>query len=57
MPAVAIIRLFIMLGVAVKSTFEFYTSNDEASPAIDKAKLENVVIDKSPNAVAKCARH
>jgi hypothetical protein len=46
-----------MLGVAVKSTFEFSKSNDEASPAIDKAKLENVVIDKSPNAVAKCTRH
>src|SRR5205085_600914 len=47
-----ILRLFISLRVAIIGSLEIAEGDDKASPAIDKAELQEVVFEKRPQSVS-----
>src|SRR5437016_5687608 len=51
------LRFFIAFGVAIECAFEISESNDESGPSVDEAKLEDIVLDERPRAVAERACH
>src|SRR4029077_17588910 len=51
------LRFFVALGVAIEGSLEISESNDKAGPAVDEAKLENVMLDERPCAMAESAGH
>src|SRR5579863_3144614 len=52
-----ILHVFVALGVAIKRPLEIAKGNDETGPAVDKPKLENVVLEERPAAVTERAGH
>src|SRR3984957_3841592 len=52
-----VLFILVALGVAVECAFEVAESDDEASPTVDKATLENVVFEERPRPVPESAGH
>src|SRR5262249_4527429 len=48
---------FITLGIAIISSFEITERNDKTRPAVDEAQFENVMFEKRPRCMSKCAHH
>src|SRR5690242_1051842 len=51
------LRFFVAFGVAIERAFEISEGDDEAGPAVDEAKLEDIVLDERPRTMAECACH
>src|SRR5262249_37169534 len=52
-----VLRLFVTFGVAIKRAFEISERDDEAGPAVDEAKFEDVVLDEGPCGMAERCCH
>ena len=48
---------FITLGIAIIGSFEITERDDKPRPAVDEAKLENVMFKKRPQCVSHRADH
>src|SRR5690242_13312525 len=52
-----ILHLLVALGVAIIGSFEIAEGDNEPGPAVDEAKLEDIMLEERPRCVPKRARH
>src|SRR4029077_13286403 len=48
---------FITLSVAIERALEISKRNDEAGPAVDESALENIMLEKRPEAMSERGSH